>query len=401
MDEQKSVKNRKWIVLTAELVALLGMIVAIVLFALMPRSAASDQEKNYNEAKRLISIGQYEKAYFLLRDCVTAKYDGNLKYYKDTGELLSDFRVFYREITRFNENGEMTYKSETICQEELGKVTNITDLCNGSAPTSYSEEYKDGNLVLTYDAGTNMTKEYEYDQDGNKIVCAVYRSDGAVIRNEYEYDQYGNQVAHYKNNEKVEWYEYQYDKDGNVLSKTVSNSSNSAVSRYTYAYDQYGNVTSYITDGSQGYSHLEVQYDKNGNEIGRVSYDEGGNKIYSREIQYDRNGNYISLTIRNASGDVYEKTQWKYDKNGNCIRSITYDENNKVTQQTEWTHDQKGNVLSKVTCDADGNPMSSYKALYDANGTRIWCADYDAEGKVVSEQRWSDYTIVYLPAFGK
>ena len=402
--EKKLVKHPKWIVLAAVSLAVVGIAAAIAWSVLTPKSAVSEQEKSYNEAKHMISIGQYEKAYFLLQDCITVRIDAyqtRYVYFEDTKQLLSDFLVLCRESTRCDENGELTYKQEVICEEELGKITYITDKCNGDAPTSYSEEYKAGELKrkTKYDADGNVISysEYGHDAAGNLIEETFFNASGDVTgHKKYEYDSYGNEIANYKNGELQNRCEYQFDKDGRVIVKTTYNSLDRVISCDTYEYDSYGRCINHMTGDGQ----YRQAFDDGGRLTSYGSYDADGNAIASYEYEYDQNGNIAAL-VRYNTGEVKESSKYKYDGNGNLIDMVRYDANGTVMVRSVLNYDKDGNRIKLIGYDTDGNSTGRDEYGYDEYGRRTWEANYDAEGKVRSEKRWSDYTIVYLPEFGK
>ena len=187
------------------------------LLALLP-TIMGRQAYSYYAAKCMIAIGRYEKAYYLLQDCVDRKYSPanggyTYDYYKDTEDLLSDFYLLCEEYTLYNANGELIRKEEENCDEKMGRITSIGTNGEGNITGKTIQEYEDGNQIseVSYDADGNVKSRYEYgyDKDGNETSSVRYDVDGNVeYRYEYEYDKDGNRISYVR-----------YDVDGNVESR--------------------------------------------------------------------------------------------------------------------------------------------------------------------------------------
>ena len=189
-----------WVSVLLSVVILLGGLLAL-LPTIMGRQAYS-----YYAAKCMIAIGRYEKAYYLLQDCVESKYSPanygyTYDYYKDTEDLLSDFYLLCEEYTRYDEDGKLTEKEEETCDKEMGRITSITTNAEGDITEKYIREYEDGNQIrylhIEYDddgkVSDHFESESEYDKDGNQTSRVYYDADGTVKSSyKYKYDKHGN-----------------------------------------------------------------------------------------------------------------------------------------------------------------------------------------------------------------
>ena len=112
----------------------------------------------------------------------------------------------------------------------------------------------DGNENLIRQDGTikDTTKEFAYDEAGNKMKEPTFDSKGNVrYTYTYEYDQDGKEILKHKFNalgEETESFElfqwkYKYDGEGRVIEEWKEGTEHGGISEhYEYEYDEYGNV---------------------------------------------------------------------------------------------------------------------------------------------------------------
>ena len=194
------------------------------LLALLP-TIMGRQAYSYYAAKCMIAIGRYEKAYYLLQDCVDRKYSPanggyTYDYYKDTEDLLSDFYLLCEEYTEYDENGELTRKEKETCDKEMGRITSITTNAEGDITEKYIREYEDGNQIrylhIEYDddgkVSDHFESESEYDKNGNQTSRVYYDADGTVTSS----------------------YKYKRDKNGNLTSEVCYNAAGEKISESKY-----------------------------------------------------------------------------------------------------------------------------------------------------------------------
>ena len=94
-----------------------------------------------------------------------------------------------------------------------------------------------------------------------------------------------------------------------------------------------------------------------------------------------------------------EKVEWEYDKKGNCIGIVAYDEDDEKIAEAEYKYDKKGNCIWARYTDYEHREYSSeYEYEYDDRGNVTLEIRYDENGDITSKTKYKDYQVVYLPA---
>jgi len=210
--------------------------------------------------------------------------------YDSNGNLLSkisynaDDYMTGHETHTYDENGNL-----------LSRISyNAAGYIIGSETHAYDENGNE-TMFKSESPGATYWIEYEYNENGQKIFETNYASNGEVEEQvEYVYDQ---------NMEPMEI--IQYDGDGNILQRSIHET------------DAKGNVTSISLCKPNGEieEREDRTYDKSGNVL-TVKYfansRHGWDMGYSIECAYDKDGNMIKKIIYNEEGDIYEWTEYEY-----------------------------------------------------------------------------------------
>jgi hypothetical protein len=134
------------------------------------------------------------------------------------------------------------------------------------------------------------------------------------------------------------------------------------VEKYQYDY-KFGEV-----DSSTKELEMATEYDTLGNEIKSIFYI----KNYSIPIG-DSDGNRMDSLV----------TVKKYDKKGNEISTISYDEVGKIYYKTITTYNEYNKVLDYVRYDDNGALEYKIQNLFDNNGSLVTSTSNDLKNKSV------------------
>lgn len=139
--------------------------------------------------------------------------------------------------------------------------------------------------------------------------------------------------------------------------------------------------------------HQKVVYDRRGNEIERINFDEGG-AVTNRTVQLiDAQGRSGGWESYEAQGDgkgerLKNRSEFLYDERGNRVEIRIY-RNGELTQRTTTSYDAAGNVLEEVMVTDGGSYKQTKKNSFDADG-RLTKTVFDTNGRVgVSEYSYN------------
>lgn len=362
IEKKKGFFARHWRSLTAAaicLVLLAGLAVSIPLFILPlfeQKSAENPLDVQYNKAVQLLEDGKYKEAYYALKDC-----DG----YKDSEELLKNFRIEYEESfgAEYDKDGNVTHERKSTYKDH--------------------ESYT---LEIEYDEDGNVSWkiEYAYDDNGHQTLDSYY-----ARYDEYEY--FHKSLYEYDSNGKLTQ-EIRYDADGNVIWKY----------EYEYAYDDKGNETlkiRYDADGNVNWKY-EYEYDDKGNKTLEIQYDADENVNWKYEYSYDDKGNNTLKICYDEDGNVDYKYEYEYDDRGNKALEICYDEDGNV--RSKYEYDDRGYTTFEIHYDEDGNITLKFQQKFDEQGNINYWYFYDSisetgkitENKKTYQNKYDEYDIL-------
>lgn len=300
---------------------------------------------------------------------------------KERDEYISDLTE-YAWAARDKTNPQFWIENASIKAEEkyeysgirYGLEINKFDL-NGNR-TAYFKYGWDGEM--TYG------DEREYDENGNLLISHTYEYEEGellVSKSEYFYDENGNRTGRLKtvDGKLHSNVEMEYDKEGNQISHTYYDGDGKLITREEYTYDRNGNELSYLLYGSDGlYSRRESEYDENGNKTACYKYEESGLLEYKIENEYNQNGNWISSCTYDGQGILSSRTEWEYDENGNTVARYSYDGDGVLSEKSEF--DIHGNQTA-ICNYRDGVLTSQGIWVFDENGNQVEYYDY-RDGKL-------------------
>ncbi len=285
-----------------------------------------------------------------------------LKEYISTTVYPEGDTKVYREKINYSDGGRKIEELSYDNDELIGRILMENDA--------------DGNILkyTSYDGKEKQTLSWSarYDSRGNKIKEIRYDDTGAEIgTDEWTYDENGVLIGESVDSEF--FYKYEYDKNGCRI-KSVCYDANGAEileSSFVYENDENGNLLSVRRMGGNSEGNLtEYEYDENGNETVRISYNDDGTVMERMERKYDKNGNVLEVKTISSDGTEEIHAVYSYDEEGKLVELFYYSEGEKDTRCT-YEYDENGNSAVECLYDARGNLTIMDSKSYDEAGRLI------------------------------
>ena len=137
----------------------------------------------------------------------------------------------------------------------------------------------------------------------------------------------------------------------------------------TYLYPAKGDSAS-PTKGEL-HSVMYVVYNKQGNVVESIQYD-NKNTVKSTTIhKYDTQGNDISDSTISEKGTLISRELKKYNANGELLSTCYYDKNDSVYDVISLKYDKKGNAIEEKDSSKGSNDIVTRTYEYDAAGNPV------------------------------
>ncbi len=323
----------------------------------------------------------------------------------------------------YNENGDITseysknlgsriYKHEYE-YDAYGRLISSTEYIkerNTEETNKYQYEYKFFNGRL-YRVLANGKELYAYDDKGRLKSASTLR--GGAIKSKTEYDENGNKTLELKYGfagklqSKIAWencektLEEKYN-SGEIQQRTVWENGNKTLKeeylngvlekKTVWKYNEKGKTSlceAYTINADKTALILssKKEYDENGSETLRISYDADGTVKNRLEKTYDANGKITLMVSYDGNGELTGKSESTYNADGKLLTEIKDDGSGNVTSKQEYGYDSDGNItfynrysINKVNTD-EGVKIETYSARseyeYDGKGRETYFANYD------------------------
>lgn len=245
-------------------------------------SSAESQQAETSESTAEENPAALDEPYVLIRETDTKSGNVTEYTYDENGDKVSETVTYpdkpdetlCREYaTQYQEDGS---KIVTESQSMLVKTGETV------SPYTYEYEYSPEGLLLRKTGLENGNVDgeilYEYDEDGNLIRQSGENapSIGRDLTKEFEYDENGNltkQTDLDDNGEVEGWSTFEYDENGKEIMKHVFTSTGDEpdifeLCQWKYEYDAEGRVIEEWKEGTEHggkYEHYEYEYDEYGN----------------------------------------------------------------------------------------------------------------------------------------
>lgn len=179
---------------------------------------------------------------------------------------------------------------------------------------------------------------YNFSKNGNLLEKKDFWPDAKLrYTMTYKYNEEGNQIGEIRNYSELDhdsYFIFNYDEIGNQTGWKWYGTDGSMHAQCSFKYDTNGNQTErydYYADG--GLEGIQIfKYDGNGNRIERQQYDyyreTNGSLRFIETYKYDDNGNLTEEKTDYSKGSI-AKINFKYeefDKYGNWLLRVKYDD---------------------------------------------------------------------------
>lgn len=232
-------------------------------------------------------------------------------------------------------------------------------------------EYGTTKRTIAYDFDGNILFEERTDGEQTLRISYIYNDASQLIREEcymngklmdahveYTYDEAGVLTGKLSYNGEVLTSKVLYDKNGEAIAELE--------------YDEAGNIL-------WGY---ETILDADGKPVERISYSGDNEKVVHR---YDENGKEVLITFYNADGEAYQTYENTFYENGEMSQKICRYANGAYYVEI---YDEEGRSVSWMDYNSQGELTTGYNYTYNENGDTIQCVTY--EGDERSERNWDD-----------
>lgn len=242
------------------------------------------KEYRYNDQDMTVESYRYDAAGTLLEYSIE-EYDTNDNLlsstcYDENGNMASQYTHTYDELQRevtdsmylVDETGEITNTLWENIYDEQGNLIRVLEHEDGRTYVAEENTYNDAGKRIRSVAYPDSdgfgnpisVSEYTYDEDGRLIIQSTdYNIIYSNMTTEYEYDQEGNIAREitYEDGEAFFDYSYKYDSDGNLLEEidTYYQNGNETQTQTTYTYE-------YNEDGYPSEKEI-IDIDEYGNQV--------------------------------------------------------------------------------------------------------------------------------------
>lgn len=223
-------------------------------------------------------------------------------------------------------------------------------------------------------------KTYEYDKNFKLSVIKYYQANNKLVSEEtFKYNSSGKleemNKCYIDGSSSGAKEVYQYDKQGNLISKIYYDQNNKVSSKITNQYDEKGKLTTktyYGPNDNEIWSKTINQYDEKGNLIGHEKY--GMGELLEEVVKFNKQGKMVyKKEISNREDPPYIViSTYDYNGKGFLITQLTQeaDVENDYLVKEMYQYDDKGNLIEK-TLDYGNGSLYKVSYTYDSKGNCI------------------------------
>jgi len=123
----------------------------------------------------------------------------------------------------------------------------------------------------------------------------------------------------------------------------------------------------YHGSGGSGWPQAETTYNRAGNMVGRIEYDDEHQIKKTVICEIDSTGNEVKETELDPYDHAYT-TLADYDRDGNLIEDKRVREDGTIGSWTKYTVDKHGRITTQTELSSEGNILETEDRSYDGNG---------------------------------
>jgi YD repeat-containing protein len=116
---------------------------------------------------------------------------------------------------------------------------------------------------------------------------------------------------------------------------------------------------------SKNIANVNYKYDRKGNLIRKSIYNTSGDLIEKETARYNGDNDKISSYTYNDRGKISGMETYVYDNSGRLTESTGLNPAGKVTSRLAYKYDEKGNLGEKIWFNSSGEISGEFKYVYD------------------------------------
>ena len=254
---------------------------------------------------------------------------------------------FYDNEGRLERRSDSDENTEYKAYYDAAGVLRLEDGGDDKGRLEYNEKGKSWRQFSREGDTLYLTFEATFDKNGNAIKQTYYADHTkynrvqtkTVTEKAKTFGENMEFASQYERTDEIESiYEYTYDKAGNCLTQTKKDADGKIVSTIEYTYDGQGREESRtVTEDGIVKRHLK-SYSAIGNLIQTSDY-ENDQLQQTREYTFDADNRLQDERLVTPDGETRVVVTYEYDKMGNCVKEVCYDNEGKVsgTFQMKYT----------------------------------------------------------------
>lgn len=186
--------------------------------------------------------------------------------------------------------------------------------------------------------------EFEYNEDGLLSNATRHIYSSTVTKNEitYIYDENHNMIEMHRDDNVIG--KHTYDERGNKIYSVYFDANGEMEAENYYTYDESNRLTSW----KQAKNKMVYEYDEKGNLVCEI-------KLYNGEESERTTNKYDAKNNRTESEDEFGKSVYKYDKNNRLSEIIRYTADGTEEGRCIFKYDEHGNPVSIIKIENDGS----------------------------------------------
>jgi hypothetical protein len=223
-------------------------------------------------------------------------------------------------------------------------------------------ETKNKQIIIKQNVKSQTNWDYNFIKDepsskGNKTSYTRYNSRGDIV-----------EFVTYKLRDTLTYETYEYNNEGYRIDYTKHKGGKKNISyRKISDYDNNGNLI--LEQGFDGSEKFKNSYVYNGDgKLKEISY-YTDNSLNEKRV-FEHNDNITNVTVYNSADAVTSYMSLRYDKKGNLIEEIQFDENKNPIENRIFVYNNESKVVSEVKY-REGNFYYKLTYLYDSAGELI------------------------------
>ena len=273
--------------------------------------------------------------------------------YDSNDVLIQRVQIIYNDINK---------PVEVLATDSAGIPFNRKTMLYTKSGKILTQKNSRGNSMF-------VQTEYHYNESDYLLEVITKNEDDILLgTNTYKNDERGNPIewiSQYNNtNEKIHFL-MEYDDEGRVTKSSEIDTKNELIYYSISEYDTLGNEISYTIYTPQGTIDQQLINEYAGSELVRTEIkDEKGNILYYTIYELNDEDKAVKISSYNQYDDLAEWIDIDYDDNGFESSRKSYNYEGKLLEHTAKENDDFGNILTLTIFDGNDEIISVTRNSY-------------------------------------